>query len=733
VDEEPHFRFRMLHKYEVGDSPDSTVSESDDRRHHFSSIAARAWDKINGWQKKAENAAGWFESLTAPKKAEDLQDFKLYSDAAAANNVNDRLIIDGSFTNLTLGAGSSFSNRSPSVSQKSQSSSTSSSSQSGTPVLSWKSLTSSAASSPDASQILSNTSTSRRSISPFPTADEGRTFYTSSELSPMVYDTAISLQHNAVTRPRDNHKDFAKVSKALRQGWRWLVCRFLMREHGSECVDRLLMYCGFEVPRGTNYTLQTSQVDSNSNTPIKCDGNDCPDSPATRSTPRTIHVDCSESSDFSISMCSSDRGSISFDPRGVDTSHSQACSDILNKARTQKAELCNIVRSAQSMAVTAAMWPPLSWVGMPVALALKPGLNEPSCQSPISPSTCAAQGPTDYTSNKSPHAHGFSWDKFADILGPMMKKPGHPDAMAQTPGFGWCPAMQDQGSIASRNSLPDGDKTSTISPPRANSTYVVSSVEGHSYEGEFREGKMHGYGRLKWPDGHWYQGQFNKERTCGIGMRGWPAGHWYVGEEQGGLKEGLGAMGWPGGRRYEGVFSKDLRNGFGTMTWPDGRWYLGCWKDGLQHGDGLEGGEGGVSLVQSVKGARQKVVKLENPANVEREVAGLLSQDCIADIPSCPVTHSKGRCGGEGIVVSVTACSSGKLPSNDCRASQEEHVKSVSTRGRRRGSANIVTDASVQLSESVQVSVRNELEFGAEACCFAPGMLSSNSHKNHSL
>ena len=701
-----------MRKYVVGDSPDSAISESDDKRHHFSSIAARAWDKINGWQKKAENAAGWFESLTSPKMAEDPHDVKSNSDTASTvNHLSDRLFIDGSLKNLALSAGSSFSTRSPSLSQKSPSSSASLSSQSGTPVLSCKSLSSSAASSPDISHILSNTSTSRRSISPFPTADEGRIF-TLSEASPMNYDSTTSPRYNSITKTRDSHRDFAKVSKALRQGWRWLVCRFLMREHGSECVDRLLIYCGFEIPRGTNYTLQTSQVDTDSNKTFKVNNILCPDKnecPTTTDFKVPFHVDGSNSSDCSISIRSSDRDAIHFDLCGADIIRSQSCSDILSNARSHKSELSDIVSSAHSMAVAAGMWPPLSWFGMPVALALKSMPNEPSCQSPFSPSPCAAQGPTDLTSIKSPHARGFSWDKFADILGPMIKKSGttETNTIAQTPGFGWLSGIHDQAQNSCRSSLSDG-KTSTISPPRAYSTYVVSSVEGHSYEGEFREGKMHGYGRLKWPEGHWYQGQFNKERTCGIGMRGWPSGHWYVGEEQGGWKEGLGAMGWPGGRRYEGEFSKDLRNGFGTMTWPDGRWYLGYWRDGLQHGEGLEGGEGCVSWVQSCRGARQKVIKFENPTDLDREVSELLSQDFNANIPVCSATNAV-----EGIVVSATAPG----------GSQVQHGKSVSRRGRRRGSTD--ADNGMRVSECDVSSVCNRTEAEIQVCGAALGMFSN--------
>ena len=62
------------------------------------------------------------------------------------------------------------------------------------------------------------------------------------------------------------------------------------------------------------------------------------------------------------------------------------------------------------------------------------------------------------------------------------------------------------------------------------------------YEGEFRNGKQHGRGKVKWQDAS--------------------------------------------GNRYEGEFRNGKRHGRGTYTYASGNRYEGEWKDGKEHGRG---------------------------------------------------------------------------------------------------------------------------------------------------
>lgn len=91
--------------------------------------------------------------------------------------------------------------------------------------------------------------------------------------------------------------------------------------------------------------------------------------------------------------------------------------------------------------------------------------------------------------------------------------------------------------------------------------------------GEFSDGKLHGRGKLVWPDGVIYEGEFKK-----------------------GLKDGYGVQTLADGSAYQGNFSGGLEDGKGTITyttdgssssysWKAGDRYQGGWKAGKRHGD----------------------------------------------------------------------------------------------------------------------------------------------------
>lgn len=74
------------------------------------------------------------------------------------------------------------------------------------------------------------------------------------------------------------------------------------------------------------------------------------------------------------------------------------------------------------------------------------------------------------------------------------------------------------------------------------------------YEGDWRDSKAHGKGRLIKPsmmtnnsDGVVYNGEFSQDRKNGEGI-----------EE------------WPDGTKYIGLYYNELKNGKGMMIWPDG-------------------------------------------------------------------------------------------------------------------------------------------------------------------
>jgi hypothetical protein len=66
-----------------------------------------------------------------------------------------------------------------------------------------------------------------------------------------------------------------------------------------------------------------------------------------------------------------------------------------------------------------------------------------------------------------------------------------------------------------------------------------NDYDGGAYEGEWRYGKPHGQGTLKWPDGRTYVGHWKQ------GMR---HGHWAL-SESGGVLQGAGIGPGAGGVR----------------------------------------------------------------------------------------------------------------------------------------------------------------------------------------
>ena len=142
------------------------------------------------------------------------------------------------------------------------------------------------------------------------------------------------------------------------------------------------------------------------------------------------------------------------------------------------------------------------------------------------------------------------------------------------------------------------------------------------YEGEWKDGKMHGTGTLRisrifrrymslglvpfgWRliDQGEYVGEWKNGKEHGKGIRFYRAGLMnndngkYEGEWKNGLEHGHGTKTWPGewknvkkygkgigiywdAGKYEGEWKNGLEHGHGTKTWPDGKKFIGKWKKG---------------------------------------------------------------------------------------------------------------------------------------------------------
>ncbi|KAF5288576.1 hypothetical protein FQA39_LY15355 [Lamprigera yunnana] len=125
---------------------------------------------------------------------------------------------------------------------------------------------------------------------------------------------------------------------------------------------------------------------------------------------------------------------------------------------------------------------------------------------------------------------------------------------------GWLQALQ--GAIKAAL-----NKSNAVQPPVVRTAeyvfYKVGFYKDAKYKGRWSNGKMHGSGRLEWPDGRIYSGQFSNNQIHGCGCMEIP---------------NLGV--------YEGLWKENQQNGFGIMKYCNGDVYKGCFKDGLAHGHG---------------------------------------------------------------------------------------------------------------------------------------------------
>lgn len=168
-----------------------------------------------------------------------------------------------------------------------------------------------------------------------------------------------------------------------------------------------------------------------------------------------------------------------------------------------------------------------------------------------------------------------------------------------------------------------------------------------SYEGDWVEGKKHGYGTFIWKNGDKYVGYWSNDKANGQGTMKWANGDKYVGEWKndiphkgtityapddisgrvsyegdGNIMHGHGSMAWKNfsitgdwafglikkgvpvlhheyqvdsqdtlnyanGNRYIGKTKNGNCNGLGILYYADGGFYIGSWKDNQKDGAGV--------------------------------------------------------------------------------------------------------------------------------------------------
>ena len=105
-----------------------------------------------------------------------------------------------------------------------------------------------------------------------------------------------------------------------------------------------------------------------------------------------------------------------------------------------------------------------------------------------------------------------------------------------------------------------------------------------TYEGEMREGRPNGPGRLEMRDGSVMEGMWKDGLLEGPGSHRDAKGNLYQGAFVAGLAEGHGRLALRDGSIYEGEFRAGKRHGAGTMRLAGGTTYESRWRDGVEVG-----------------------------------------------------------------------------------------------------------------------------------------------------
>ena len=82
-----------------------------------------------------------------------------------------------------------------------------------------------------------------------------------------------------------------------------------------------------------------------------------------------------------------------------------------------------------------------------------------------------------------------------------------------------------------------------------------------AYEGDWKDGLRHGYGKFTWGNGDTYSGLWLEDKRHGQGT--------YV---------------WHDGSKYKGNYSHGIRSGYGIYYYTNGTIYEGTWQNNLKHG-----------------------------------------------------------------------------------------------------------------------------------------------------
>jgi len=103
---------------------------------------------------------------------------------------------------------------------------------------------------------------------------------------------------------------------------------------------------------------------------------------------------------------------------------------------------------------------------------------------------------------------------------------------------------------------------------------------GDSYQGDFKEDRLEGYGKINYRNGDHYTGDWKNNKAHGNGKYVFHDGDRYIGKFVAGKFHGKGIMKYADGAQYEGYWASNKKHGKGTYLANNGIRRTGSWAYG---------------------------------------------------------------------------------------------------------------------------------------------------------
>lgn len=136
--------------------------------------------------------------------------------------------------------------------------------------------------------------------------------------------------------------------------------------------------------------------------------------------------------------------------------------------------------------------------------------------------------------------------------------------------------------------FPEGTYTGEFFQDTMEGKGVMNTQTGMVYEGEFKRNKFDGVGVLDLGNGNVYKGEFEKNLMQGEGVLFTSSGVEYAGKFKDNSLFENAEVKFPDGRRYKGEVSTKSLDGYGRMEYPDGSFVEGIFRSNTYIGVELD-------------------------------------------------------------------------------------------------------------------------------------------------